>query len=955
MSLKVDRLQLEIVINNDQARKSLRLLDDEARNIQKSMKGMKDGTDEWIQATKRLNSIKNQMDGIQDSIGITGMSLKELSAKQKEFNMLVSNLPGNSPEYAKYKKTLDEINARMGELKGKAADVNTKLKEQGDGGGILEKVRSNWLMIAGVWTAALAAGAGVINFFKDAVEGAMADERAETKLRFALNGNIEATERMIRFKEQLMKTTLFSKDEIMNAINMGIELGRTEEETKKLVETAMGLARVTGRDLNDLMLALSGTYEGQTGRLGKLSGELKGLSEEQLKNGEAIDILNKKYGKFSSEGMDTVEGKMTQLKKIWQEFKDSVGAKVLPVMLNVLTDVAGTAEEKLQLAVSRGEKILKDAKENLEKNKGKEFMGNTAVTVKEAEAMVASQERGLIRMKNELDLLQKKALLQKETNDLETSKATFKTDLKAAGSKYYAPPGMTEEEKQAQKDREHSAEEHAKYLKKIQKDLEDALIQSVKDQHEKELKLAELEHTRKLAEITGHTKDEEELRNALNAQYETQKAQINKKFSDNEVADAWKIEKEKWEAKIKSAGEGEPLWFLFQTEFLDKQKEFELRNTDLTEQEKLDIIEKYRLKKEQLDQGFTGPVNDGSAAPTKRQDGQLIKKSGASDLGALQLNEKRKLLEMERDLELQNAEGSAEDQKKIWDEFYAARGDATMDFVNQAVSVASQALTALSSIFQAMNAHEDSSLKKDELANNQKKANLKKQLDAKLITQKQYDAGVAKLDIDMENKKKEIAHKQAIRQKEMAVFNATIALLQAIIQAANIAPPADIVMPIIIAALMGVQLAALVATPVPAAAEGRYNVIGQQDGKSYNNLPYKNSFTGIPGRPMLVNETGNEIVIDPYTTRNIQMNYPHIIEGINQARVPQRASGQYPDSGGSRSSGSTQISIGFDDETKQEMKNFREQLKKPLRAGINYDEMRDSFDTVGQIEQNATR
>ena len=53
MSLKVDRLQLEIIINNDQARKSLRVLDDEARNITKSMKGMKEGTDEWIQAMNR--------------------------------------------------------------------------------------------------------------------------------------------------------------------------------------------------------------------------------------------------------------------------------------------------------------------------------------------------------------------------------------------------------------------------------------------------------------------------------------------------------------------------------------------------------------------------------------------------------------------------------------------------------------------------------------------------------------------------------------------------------------------------------------------------------------------------------------------------------------------------------------------------------------------------------------
>ena len=156
----------------------------------------------------------------------------------------------------------------------------------------------------------------------------------------------------------------------------------------------------------------------------------------------------------------------------------------------------------------------------------------------------------------------------------------------------------------------------------------------------------------------------------------------------------------------------------------------------------------------------------------------------------------------------------------------------------------------------------------------------------------------------------------------------TFALLQAIIQAANITPPADIVFPIIIAALMGVQLAALVATPVPAAATGRYDVIGQQDGKPYNNVPYRNSFTGIPGRPMLVNETGNEIVIDPYTTRNLQMNYPDIIEGINQARVPQRASGAYPYS--SQKSAAGPVVVQFHPDTLKAMNDFQETIKNPI-------------------------
>ena len=126
-------------------------------------------------------------------------------------------------------------------------------------------------------------------------------------------------------------------------------------------------------------------------------------------------------------------------------------------------------------------------------------------------------------------------------------------------------------------------------------------------------------------------------------------------------------------------------------------------------------------------------------------------------------------------------------------------------------------------------------------------------------------------------------------------------MLQAIINAANIAPPADIIFPIIIAALAGIQLAAIIATPVPQAAEGRYDVIGQQDGKLYKNVPHIGTpKTGLYKNTFLGSENGGEIVIDTPTTENLMMNYPDVIKAIKYAStgaVPQRAEGYYPDMG----------------------------------------------------------
>ena len=87
---------------------------------------------------------------------------------------------------------------------------------------------------------------------------------------------------------------------------------------------------------------------------------------------------------------------------------------------------------------------------------------------------------------------------------------------------------------------------------------------------------------------------------------------------------------------------------------------------------------------------------------------------------------------------------------------------------------------------------------------------------------------------------------------------------------------------------------ARVAITTDQAADGRYDVIGEDDGKTYRNVPYKGVMrTGMVSSPTLVAEQGNEVVIDHPTLRNLQMNAPHVIDTIMRYRVPQRAEGKY--------------------------------------------------------------
>lgn len=82
-------------------------------------------------------------------------------------------------------------------------------------------------------------------------------------------------------------------------------------------------------------------------------------------------------------------------------------------------------------------------------------------------------------------------------------------------------------------------------------------------------------------------------------------------------------------------------------------------------------------------------------------------------------------------------------------------------------------------------------------------------------------------------------------------------------------------------------------------AKGNYNVIGEDDGRTYNNIPYIGTpQSGIVNRTSLISENGSELIINAGDLARLQrhMNYPLILSAINDVRqgvVPQRNSGNY--------------------------------------------------------------
>lgn len=164
MSLKVDRVQLEIIINNDQARKQLRELDEEARKLTSEMKKLDKTSVEYAQKANRLKAIKQQMDAIHESIGIANMTMRELANRQKDLNAILLHLRPGTEQYRKLSEEVKLISARMNELRGKAQTTGTSLRGMADG----------FNRYFGMVTAFLASFTGIVLGFRKLVE--MANE-----------------------------------------------------------------------------------------------------------------------------------------------------------------------------------------------------------------------------------------------------------------------------------------------------------------------------------------------------------------------------------------------------------------------------------------------------------------------------------------------------------------------------------------------------------------------------------------------------------------------------------------------------------------------------------------------------------------------------------------------------------------------------------------------------------
>ncbi len=272
----------------------------EAQNLQRQQKAAEAANKKVAATIEKVAAIqKKAADRDKERAIALVMQVKSIDDANKQNKALretIRNLDATTKEGAKAIREYNQQVERNTQFIRQNSDAATKQKM--NIGNYKDALKNLGPLIAGAFSVT-----AIVGFGKAIFKAAEDQERANKKLLFSLQGNKAAFSDMARSASQLQSKFGIPDEEIMNLQVMALESGKTEKETKKLVQAAIELSTVTGKDLNTSFTMLNATYAGAAKGLNRIDAEFGNLTKDQLKNGEAIDLVLNKYGGIAEQAV----------------------------------------------------------------------------------------------------------------------------------------------------------------------------------------------------------------------------------------------------------------------------------------------------------------------------------------------------------------------------------------------------------------------------------------------------------------------------------------------------------------------------------------------------------------------------------------------------------------------------------------------------------------------------
>ena len=276
MSLKIDRVQLEIVVQQDQARQQMIELEGQMRSANRELKSIKkqfgENSAEYKAQQEVVRKLKQQYDDLFNEIGIGRLSLRELANRQRELNAILRNLDPSLPEWKQYNEQLKEVNARIKELRGNATQTGLSIGKLADG----------FNRYAAIGASVIASLTGMTLTMRKCVDEYATMEEAESQVIKYTGMTAEEVKQLNEeFKRMDTRTP---REELNRLAGEAGKLGITGvQEVREFVEAANQINVALGEDLGEEAV-------NQIGKLSQMFGdESRSLKENMLAIGSAVN------------------------------------------------------------------------------------------------------------------------------------------------------------------------------------------------------------------------------------------------------------------------------------------------------------------------------------------------------------------------------------------------------------------------------------------------------------------------------------------------------------------------------------------------------------------------------------------------------------------------------------------------------------------------------------------
>ena len=196
-----------------------------------------------------------------------------------------------------------------------------------------ERLGSTAIKVGGAFFAAR----GMISGISTVVNLAAQQELAEKKLQTALGGTSRA---LLDQASALQKVTTFGDEAIIEQMSFLAALNLSEEQITRMIPLSLDLASATGLSLESAVRNTAKTFSGLTGELGELLPQLKDLTTEELKAGDALDVIAELMGGAAQENTKTLAGKLEQTKNAVSDAGESLGELLAPAVIHTANAVA---------------------------------------------------------------------------------------------------------------------------------------------------------------------------------------------------------------------------------------------------------------------------------------------------------------------------------------------------------------------------------------------------------------------------------------------------------------------------------------------------------------------------------------------------------------------------------------------------------------------------------------